>query len=84
MIANWKPATELPKRRIRVLTCDSLGLMRTGFYGRQSNIISDAPEAWRSDQISSHELPPGHEPEIDILYWDYFPDSPISERPLFG
>lgn len=68
MRADWKSITTLPPERIRVLTCDSIGFMQTGFYGLPSNITDMRPKAWYSDGIlNEQEL-------VDICFWDYLPE----------
>jgi hypothetical protein len=70
MTANWKEASKiLPERRIRVITCDKLGFIQTGFYGhpsRPQNLGQIAKETWWSDDI--HD-----EREIEVVWWDDFP-----------
>ena len=73
MIADWKDASkELPPERIRVLTCDSMGFMQTGFYGPESSVFGSDKKCWRSDEI-------GKEVEITIMYWDFFPECNITK-----
>ena len=77
MKADWKDATkEFPEKRIRVLTCDKLGLIRTGFYGRESWIGGSEIECWRSDEINN-------EKEIEATFWDYFPKTPYIDKDIF-
>lgn len=79
MKANWKdPKKELPERRIRVVICDSIGYMRTAYYGRQSFIDGEERECWREDHAAN-----GYEKEIhpnSVGAWDYLPNHPWPER----
>lgn len=78
MKVDWKSSTILPDRRIRVLTCDSLGFMQTAFYGRPSNILDMRPEGWYSDEVNNEQA------LADVQWWDYLPaDAPIKVSRAF-
>ena len=75
MIAKWKIATqELPERRIRVLICDTRGYMQTAYYGI-SSFGTDEKENWYGDSCDEPRLN-----SYDIVFWDYFPDSPYPKK----
>ncbi len=82
MIANWKTADVLPEKRIRVITCDKLGYICTGFYGRQSTCGGDPKECWRTDENygfdeKTRQFTVGREKEIQVSFWDDFPVAPV-------
>lgn len=67
MIANWKPASELPEERIRVIARDSLKFIQIGFYGES---LKDETKLWRAADWHDSCI----EEAIDIVEWDYLPE----------
>ncbi len=73
---TWHPVSELPEKRIRILTCDNLGYVQTGFYGCKSNISECHISGWFSDDLDEKTLD-------YLVYWAYFPETPIKTKGPF-
>ena len=76
MTADWKDAKKLlPEPRIRVMVCDGLGFMQTAFWGYPSG--GKLVETWYSDDVGGERF------LDDVVFWDYFPESPFPLKGIF-